>query len=1065
MESFAIPSASMTASSDKGAGFEASKGRLEGSGYWAPDADETGQWLQVDLRGMKLVTGVITQGGGTDDKWVKSFKLQHSTDGTSWTTYADGGGSEKVFDGNKDLGSHVSNLLANPVHAGYVRFLPQTWEEGIAMRVGVIGCVCDLGMESGEIPDASITASTSLAGNEASEGRLKGSGYWAPDSADTEKWLQADLGEMKVVTGVITQGGGTDDKWVKSFKLQHSTDETSWTTYADSGSEKVFSGNTDKGSHVTNKLDIPIDARYVRFLPQTWEGGIAMRVEVLSCVPRLSGLILDDEGFNSLTVSWTVVGELPVSRYGLSYQPADGTGTELDLSPAPEAGDTSASVSGLLFKTEYKITLTSFDSDNQPNSEISGIYKIVCQVPLGMESGAIPDDSITASSFWHDVSKGISTEPFKGRLNGGFTWLPNGLKIGEWLQVDFGGMKRVTGVITQGFATESSRVKTYKLQFSTVGTEWTTYAGSDGSDEVFSGNTDGDTPVTNLLDTPVDARYVRFLHQTWQTAPALKVEILGCSTDQRLSGLTLGDVGTDSLTVSWAVMGNLPVSSYRLSYQPADGSGTKQDLSPAPEAGDTEATVTGLQAETEYKITLTSFGSDDKPNSEIRGTYKIVPRLAGLTLDSYGAYQLPVSWTVVGSLQSSERILRYQPAGGSDVDPVDLTLASDATSATVEELQDGTEYTITIISKDGGDYNSNISATFKTDVDECVDEEDNNCHDDATCTNTVGSFTCACEEGYVGDGVAGCLAEMISDLALDAHGIDHLEVSWTVETNPSIELYRLRYQQAGSNSYQDLYPAPAMDATSATVSGLLPKTAYILTLTSFRLDGLPNGNLSDTFQTESVVVNVECGQDSMAISIPLAALSAVEVEDMHLLDANDVNCGGEVDDENGIVTFETKLRECGTQRQTSGSNKYIYSNAAIADQVIDDNGAVRNPAISLPFQCEFIHQFVVSQGQGQGADIMYNFPSSSIEIVHGGVDFKMEMEMYTSEDFSAVYESSAFPLQVTPSDSLNFGLMLESALDTNIELFAQDCVATPSTNPNDSPAIKIIDDGCTSTAP
>ena len=41
------------------------------------------------------------------------------------------------------------------------------------------------------------------------------------------------------------------------------------------------------------------------------------------------------------------------------------------------------------------------------------------------------------------------------------------------------------------------------------------------------------------------------------------------------------------------------------------------------------------------------------------------------------------------------------------------------------------------------------------DIDECVLNTDN-CHDNATCTNTVGSFSCACDAGYDGDGVISC---------------------------------------------------------------------------------------------------------------------------------------------------------------------------------------------------------------------------------------------------------------------------------------------------------------------
>lgn len=41
---------------------------------------------------------------------------------------------------------------------------------------------------------------------------------------------------------------------------------------------------------------------------------------------------------------------------------------------------------------------------------------------------------------------------------------------------------------------------------------------------------------------------------------------------------------------------------------------------------------------------------------------------------------------------------------------------------------------------------------FFTDIEECRTETDN-CHDDANCTNTKGSFYCTCLTGYSGNGV------------------------------------------------------------------------------------------------------------------------------------------------------------------------------------------------------------------------------------------------------------------------------------------------------------------------
>jgi len=39
------------------------------------------------------------------------------------------------------------------------------------------------------------------------------------------------------------------------------------------------------------------------------------------------------------------------------------------------------------------------------------------------------------------------------------------------------------------------------------------------------------------------------------------------------------------------------------------------------------------------------------------------------------------------------------------------------------------------------------------DVDECSNETLNNCHENATCTDTIGSYNCSCDEGFSGDGV------------------------------------------------------------------------------------------------------------------------------------------------------------------------------------------------------------------------------------------------------------------------------------------------------------------------
>ena len=45
-----------------------------------------------------------------------------------------------------------------------------------------------------------------------------------------------------------------------------------------------------------------------------------------------------------------------------------------------------------------------------------------------------------------------------------------------------------------------------------------------------------------------------------------------------------------------------------------------------------------------------------------------------------------------------------------------------------------------------------LHAYIYVDFDECIYEVDN-CHEQANCTNTFGSFECTCSAGFEGDGV------------------------------------------------------------------------------------------------------------------------------------------------------------------------------------------------------------------------------------------------------------------------------------------------------------------------
>ena len=48
--------------------------------------------------------------------------------------------------------------------------------------------------------------------------------------------------------------------------------------------------------------------------------------------------------------------------------------------------------------------------------------------------------------------------------------------------------------------------------------------------------------------------------------------------------------------------------------------------------------------------------------------------------------------------------------------------------------------------------NPKFAAIFIIDIDDCENDELNNCDLNALCTNTEGSYVCSCRGGYTGDG-------------------------------------------------------------------------------------------------------------------------------------------------------------------------------------------------------------------------------------------------------------------------------------------------------------------------
>uniref|UniRef100_A0A8D3BB74 Retinoschisin 1 n=1 Tax=Scophthalmus maximus TaxID=52904 RepID=A0A8D3BB74_SCOMX len=121
--------------------------------------------------------------------------------------------------------------------------------------------------------------------------RLNNQGFgcaWLSKFNDQYQWIQIDLKEVGVVSGILTQGRCDADEWITKYSIQYRTVETlNWIYYKDqTGNNRVFYGNSDRSSTVQNLLRPPIVARYVRLLPLGWHTRIAMRMELLMCMNK-----------------------------------------------------------------------------------------------------------------------------------------------------------------------------------------------------------------------------------------------------------------------------------------------------------------------------------------------------------------------------------------------------------------------------------------------------------------------------------------------------------------------------------------------------------------------------------------------------------------------------------------------------------------------------------------------------------------------------------------------------------------------------------------------------------
>uniref|UniRef100_A0A673LM95 ferroxidase n=1 Tax=Sinocyclocheilus rhinocerous TaxID=307959 RepID=A0A673LM95_9TELE len=275
--------------------------RLHNTGkYNAWSTTKTGQHIQVDFQRPVVISKVATQGAKQllKHNFVLNYTISYSTDKKKWTFYK--GDSDTTFEGNSEAYDMKENIFFPPLIGRYVRLYPLHSYSYPTVRLEYYGCELDgcsvpLGIESGLIKDAQITASSVASSWYSGQwhpwyARLNKYGTanaWQAKNNDMQPWIQVELKDIKKITGIITQGAKSlgNEMFVTAYSLEYSEDGKRWTKYTDDEDyeQKTFQGNTDNNGQVKNYIYPPIFSKFIRIIPKQWQKSITMRIELLGC--------------------------------------------------------------------------------------------------------------------------------------------------------------------------------------------------------------------------------------------------------------------------------------------------------------------------------------------------------------------------------------------------------------------------------------------------------------------------------------------------------------------------------------------------------------------------------------------------------------------------------------------------------------------------------------------------------------------------------------------------------------------------------------------------------------
>lgn len=116
------------------------KALLDSGSSWTAKNSDFDQYLTVEFKSEMSITSIVTMGKQYSPEFVQEYKIYYGFNGGDFTEYKDREGNSKLFMGNRNGDTEMSNKFTPPIVAQYIRINPTKWRDRISLRVELYGC-------------------------------------------------------------------------------------------------------------------------------------------------------------------------------------------------------------------------------------------------------------------------------------------------------------------------------------------------------------------------------------------------------------------------------------------------------------------------------------------------------------------------------------------------------------------------------------------------------------------------------------------------------------------------------------------------------------------------------------------------------------------------------------------------------------------------------------------------------------------------------------------------------------------------------------------------------------